>query len=199
MANVSTVSRLPAVKRRQQLLETALHVFARQGYHETSMNDLATKAGVTKPVLYQHFESKREMYLSVLQETSSALSDAVETSRQSAKSTNQHELVGGVLGFFQFFERTPDAFNFLYGVSHEQDAELRHEARKVQENFMMKMAKRLEAESENLEKALIIAAGTHGLLLGMIRYWVQDGQRHSAQEMTDLATKLIWNGIREAV
>ena len=73
MANTSTVVRLPASERRRQLLETALHVFARQGYHETSMNDLAAKAGVTKPVLYQHFESKREMYLAAIQETSAAI------------------------------------------------------------------------------------------------------------------------------
>ena len=195
MTNTSTISRLPASERRQQLLETALHIFARQGYHETSMNDLAAKAGVTKPVLYQHFESKREMYLSVLQETSAALNKAVEMSRQSRKVASQHELVElGLLGFFQFFEKTPDAFNFLYGVSHEQDAELRHEARKVQESFMVQMVRRWQ--KEDLEKALVVAAGMHGLLLGMIQHWMQDGQRHSAQEMTDLASNLILNGIK---
>ena len=192
MANTSTVVRLPASERRQQLLETALHVFARQGYHETSMNDLAAKAGVTKPVLYQHFESKREMYLAVIQETSAAIRDAID-SEQSVNSDSPQQIVeSGILGFFQFFERTPDAFDFLYGVSLELDAELRHEARKVQEEFMIKMVKRWQ--SEDLEKALVVAAGIHGLLLGMIRHWMQDGQRHSAQEMTDLASNLILNG-----
>ena len=48
-------SRLSATARREQLLDVALEAFARPGYHETSMNDIAEAAGVTKPVLYQHF------------------------------------------------------------------------------------------------------------------------------------------------
>ena len=56
MADTATASvRLPARQRRQQLLDVALGVFSRLGYHETSMNALASEAGVTKPVLYQHF------------------------------------------------------------------------------------------------------------------------------------------------
>ena len=55
--------RLPAAERRRQLLQTATEVFAVRGYHDSAMNDIADAAGVTKPVLYQHFESKRELYL----------------------------------------------------------------------------------------------------------------------------------------
>jgi len=55
-------SRLSAPARREQLLDVALEVFAHTGYHDTSMNDVAEAAGVTKPVLYQHFESKRELF-----------------------------------------------------------------------------------------------------------------------------------------
>ena len=60
--------RLPAAERRQQLLDVALTAFGRDGFHQTSMNELAEAAGVTKPVLYQHFGSKRELYLEVLRE-----------------------------------------------------------------------------------------------------------------------------------
>ena len=58
--------RMPAAERREQLLAVALDVFAREGYHQTSMNDVAEAAGITKPVLYQHFESKRELYLALI-------------------------------------------------------------------------------------------------------------------------------------
>ena len=53
-----TTVRLPAAERRRQLLDVALHAFAENGFHKTSMNDVAEAAGVTKPVLYQHFASK---------------------------------------------------------------------------------------------------------------------------------------------
>ena len=58
--------RLPAAERRDQLLGTAVHVFAENGYHGTSMNDVADAAGVTKPVLYQHFSSKRDLLSALL-------------------------------------------------------------------------------------------------------------------------------------
>ncbi|MBU3701870.1 MAG: helix-turn-helix transcriptional regulator, partial [Acidimicrobiia bacterium] len=59
-------ARLPAPERRQQLLATAQAMFARLGYRDASMNDIAEAAGVTKPVLYQHFGSKRELFGEVL-------------------------------------------------------------------------------------------------------------------------------------
>ena len=48
-------TRLPAIERKEQLLDLALQVFATKGFHETSMTDIAELAGVTKPVVYQHF------------------------------------------------------------------------------------------------------------------------------------------------
>ncbi|NBT20981.1 MAG: TetR/AcrR family transcriptional regulator, partial [Actinobacteria bacterium] len=61
-------SRLPAAQRRTQILDVALRTFAARGFHDASMNDIALAAGVTKPVLYQHFASKRELYLSLIDE-----------------------------------------------------------------------------------------------------------------------------------
>jgi len=60
--------RLPADERRQQLLEVACDLFARSGFHDTSMDDIAEGAGVTKPVLYQHFPSKKALFIEVLQD-----------------------------------------------------------------------------------------------------------------------------------
>lgn len=60
--------RLPRQLRRQQLVYSALRVFSNQGYHVTTMNHIASAADVTKPVLYQHFKSKRDLYLAVLDE-----------------------------------------------------------------------------------------------------------------------------------
>jgi AcrR family transcriptional regulator len=69
--------RLPAAERRSQLLEVAVRVFARDGFHATSMNDVAEAAGVTKPVLYQHFGSKRDLFVELLTEIGAELRDTV--------------------------------------------------------------------------------------------------------------------------
>ena len=67
--------RLPADERRQQLLEVACDLFARSGFHDTSMDDIAEGAGVTKPVLYQHFPSKKALYGELLEDTGRRLLD----------------------------------------------------------------------------------------------------------------------------
>ena len=87
-------SRLTANARREQLLEVALASFARAGYHETSMNDVADAAGVTKPVLYQHFESKRELYQALLDDVGERLVAAITeatTGIESGREQTQRE------------------------------------------------------------------------------------------------------------
>ena len=59
-------TRLPAIERKEQLLDLALQVFATKGFHDASMTDIAELAGVTKPVVYQHFESKRALFLAII-------------------------------------------------------------------------------------------------------------------------------------
>src|SRR6266508_3592764 len=60
-------ARLPAAVRRAQLLDVARRVFGRDGYRGASMESIAEAAGVTKPVLYQHFPSKHALYGSLLE------------------------------------------------------------------------------------------------------------------------------------
>src|SRR6266511_2356931 len=60
-------ARLPAAVRRAQLLDVARRVFGRDGYRGASMESIAEAAGVTKPVLYQHFPSKDALYRSLLE------------------------------------------------------------------------------------------------------------------------------------
>ena len=58
--------RLPRDERRAQLLAAALEVFTQAGYHSAAMDEIADRANVSKPVLYQHFPSKLDLYLAVL-------------------------------------------------------------------------------------------------------------------------------------
>ena len=60
--------RLPATERRAALLETACGVFARGSYRGTTTAEIAREAGVTEPILYRHFPSKRDLYLACLDE-----------------------------------------------------------------------------------------------------------------------------------
>ena len=54
--------------RRTQIMVAGLEVFTEKGFHLASMDDIAKQAGVSKPILYQHFSSKQDFYLGVLDE-----------------------------------------------------------------------------------------------------------------------------------
>src|SRR5919205_275263 len=76
-APVRRTSRLPRGARRLQLLQAAQDVFVAQGFHAAAMDDIADRAGVSKPVLYQHFPGKRELYLALLEQHVDELADRV--------------------------------------------------------------------------------------------------------------------------
>ena len=69
--------RLTADARRQQIIDVAIDEFGRAGYYGTSMNDIAEAAGVTKPVLYQHFDSKADLYRALLDEVGARLLEQI--------------------------------------------------------------------------------------------------------------------------
>src|SRR5215217_5833367 len=90
--------RLPRKARRAQLLDSALEVFVAQGYHAAAMDDIAERAGVSKPVLYQHFPGKMELYLALLEQSTNHIIDAT---REALASTHDNKL--RVLATMQVF------------------------------------------------------------------------------------------------
>jgi AcrR family transcriptional regulator len=112
--------RLPADERRQQLLEVACELFARSGFHDTSMDDIAEGAGVTKPVLYQHFPSKKALYGELLEDTGRRLLDHLE--RATSRATSGRERVeAGFRAYFQFAVGDRSSFRLLFGASIRSD------------------------------------------------------------------------------
>src|SRR6266567_3878473 len=82
-------TRLPRQARRRQLLEAALEVFVARGYHAAAMDEIAERAGVSKPVLYQHFPGKQDLYLALLDESIESLIEAVRTALLSTNENRQ--------------------------------------------------------------------------------------------------------------
>ena len=183
---------MPAAERRQQLLDIALGIFAHNGYHETSMNALATKAGVTKPVLYQHFASKHELFAQLLSRTGDRLHAAI-AERSAGVDTPRQRVEAGFVAFFHFFDEHPDAFSVLYGSSLGSVPEFKREARRVQDTFIAMVARLINGVDD--DAALVMAAGISGISEGMVRYWMHEGRRHSADEMATLTTRLAWGGL----
>ena len=63
---MTTAVRMPAAERRQALIDTAIRVFSEGSYRGTTTAEIARAAGISEPILYRHFASKRELYLAAL-------------------------------------------------------------------------------------------------------------------------------------
>src|SRR5438270_8209249 len=90
--------RLPRSARRKQLLAAAQEVFVANGYHQAAMDDIAERAGVSKPVLYQHFPGKLELYLALLDTQAEALADTVIAALAGTSDNSQR--IHGVLSAY---------------------------------------------------------------------------------------------------
>ncbi len=187
--------RLPAAERRAQLLESATKVFADAGFHNASMNDVAEHAGVTKPVLYQHFTSKRDLYKELLNEIGSGLRDAI--AKAVAQATSPREQIQfGFRTYFGFVATQPDAYRVLFGAGTRRDEEFAAEARRVEASIAEVVAEHIAIEGLSHERRLLLANGIVGVAEGACRFWLANEVEVDATVLADEVSQLAWAGLR---
>jgi AcrR family transcriptional regulator len=99
------VRRLRRAERREQILTAATQAFARAGFAATSLDDIATAAGISRAILYRHFDSKTDLYRAVLDRACNRLAEATGTGNYTAASIDA--LVGVAAA-------DPDGFRLLF-------------------------------------------------------------------------------------
>jgi AcrR family transcriptional regulator len=187
-------SRLSATARREQLLDVALEAFARTGYHETSMNDIAEAAGVTKPVLYQHFESKRELYQALLDEVGARMLGAIVAgTRDATDGKARTEL--GFRAYFRWVAEDHAAFMLLYGGASRLDQEFNRAVRRVTGGMAQAIAPLIEADIDD-EHRLTLAHALIGLAEGASRRLVERGVDFDPDVVARQVSDLAWAGLR---
>ena len=188
------VVRLPASARRDQLLAVALEVFARQGFHATSMNDVAEAAGVTKPVLYQHFESKRELYLELLWAVGDRLLDAIRTATDEA-GTPHAQVEHGFAAYFRWVADDRDGFDLLFGGGARRDGEFAEAVRAVEAAVAHAVAPLIAADIEP-DHQRTLAFALVGLAEGTSRHLVASGVAFDPDRVARQVADLAWSGLR---
>jgi AcrR family transcriptional regulator len=192
--STSSTQRLTATARREQLLEVSLQVFARNGYHDTSMNDIADAAGVTKPVLYQHFDSKRELYQALLDEAGARLLRAIF--REAGEATDgraQTEL--GFRAYFRWVAEDHDAFMILYSGGTRNDAEFAQAVRRVTAGAAAAVAQLITVDIDD-DHRLTLAHALVGLAEGASRRLVERGDDFDPDLIARQVSDLAWAGLR---
>ena len=188
-------NRLPAARRREQLLEVALEVFGERGFHVTSMNEVAEAAGVTKPVLYQHFRSKRDLYREVLTDVGGQLLDAI-TKATTAARTPHEQVELGFAAYFRFVASNEAAFRVLFGGGTRRDEEFAAQVAEVEGAIAEAIATLIDVEGLTEPQRRHLAQGLVGLAEGTSRAWVAEGGHESPDEMARLLANLAWAGLR---
>lgn len=187
--------RLGAHERRSQLLAVARATFGTHGYSATSMNDVALAAGVTKPVLYQHFESKHHLFLELLTDTATRLVERIATAVDSA-SSGREKVERGFAAYIDFFTGDPHHFHIIYGEGVRSDPAFQDELRELQSSFGTLTAEHIDIEGLDQASRLVAAQAVAGLLESAVRHWLESAQEHSADELASLLSSLAWRGLR---
>jgi AcrR family transcriptional regulator len=147
-ADLGRGARLPRSARRKQLLAAAQEVFVANGYHAAAMDDIAERAGVSKPVLYQHFPGKLELYLALLDTQADALSDAVIAAL--ATTDDNRERIHAVLSaYFAFVDRDDHdgAFRLIFESDLVNDPAVRERVESVTQKTMEAVADTVAADT----------------------------------------------------
>ena len=108
----TTRKRLSAEERREEILRAALDVFAERGYHGSSIDDIARAAGISKALIYEHFTSKEELHVRLLEENADEL--LVRLGKAIGELPPGQRLEPGIDAFFAFVEERTEAWRMLF-------------------------------------------------------------------------------------
>ena len=194
-APVRRSSRLPRGARRLQLLRAAQDVFVAHGFHAAAMDDIADRAGVSKPVLYQHFPGKRELYLALLEEHVSELADRVGVAMGTTED-NRTRVDAAVGAYFDFVDADGEAFRLVFESDLRNDDDVRAIVDRGTAVCVEAIAGVIAADTgADAERALLIASGLAGLAEHSARWWLPRKGTVSRDEAVALMSSLAWRGI----
>ena len=195
--------RLRAADRRDRIYDAALRVFSERGYEATSMEEIAALSGVARPVLYDHFGSKRELFLSLLERERAGVAQHVvaEARGDDPPETRVRRLIDG---FFRYVEMHPATWRTLF-QDVVGDPEVLAAQRKIQGEANMMVASRLLQEGGPLEtvkepgtRVVVLAELWGWALKGLARWWYEHPEVDRS-ELVDAAMAALWGGLTKLV
>ncbi|RAG84677.1 TetR/AcrR family transcriptional regulator [Streptacidiphilus pinicola] len=189
-------TRLPRSARRNQLLGAAQEVFVAQGYHAAAMDDIAERAGVSKPVLYQHFPGKLELYLALLDKHCEALVEAIRAALEST-TVNKNRVLATTEAYFDYVSSESGAFRLVFESDLTNEEAVRERVERVTRDTATLVSKVI-AEDTDLpeEESMLLAVGVCGLCQITARFWLAQGATIPQDEAVRMVSSLSWRGLK---
>ncbi len=188
--------RMPRAERERQMIEVAETVFAERGYAAASMDEIAERVGVSKPMLYEYFQSKEGLLLACIQAARAELREATEKSVLGT-TTAEDALHQGLLAFFTFARNRRQAWSLLrhemslIGTSAAEELEA---TRRQQTDLIAHlMDAYLNVPDPALAHAMaeFVVGGCERLAI-----WCEQNEEITPQAAADYTMSLLWGGIR---
>jgi AcrR family transcriptional regulator len=189
-----TRRRMPAAQRREELLSAAEEVFGRRGYHGASLEEIAQAAGVSKALIYEHFDSKRDLHGALLERHVGAIFARLQANAE-AGTAGEERLRGGIDAFLRFVEEHRDAWRFLFRDA--ADPEVADRVAAVQAQAVGVIAALIEADPEGPTDPLHVQIHAQ-LLSGAVQSlasWWHEHQDVPREVLLDRAVDFCWVGI----
>ena len=190
-------TRLPGPQRRRQLLDVALETFGVCGYSEASMADIARAAGITKPVVYQHFTSKRALFLEVLDECCRRHESEVEKATANAAGPRE-QVEQGFSAFVRFFDENPAMFRTMFSDANRSDPEFADRMHRTELLLADRIASLIDVEDLTEADRTMLAHSIVGMAEGACRHWMSGDAQLPAERVGQLLADLAWAGLRGA-
>ena len=170
-------------------------MFVSQGYHAAAMDEIAERAGVSKPVLYQHFPGKLELYLALLDESVDTLLETVRDALRSNPDPKQR--VAATFGaYFEYVGGQGQAYRLVFESDLSNETAVRDRLDRAQRECadMVSQAVREDAGLSG-DEAHLLSVGLVGMAQVTARYWL-DMRDHIPREAAEqLVSRLAWRGI----
>jgi AcrR family transcriptional regulator len=188
-------NRMPRDERRGQLLIAASEVFVDRGYHAAGMDEIADRAGVSKPVLYQHFSSKLELYLAVL---ARHVENLVSGVRQALRTTtdNRQRLRAAVSAFFDFIDHDSQGYRLIFENDYVTEPQVAAQVKVATESCTDAVFDLISRDSGlEAHRARMIAVGLVAVSVDSARYWLNNKRPVSKDDAIEGTVQFAWGGL----
>ena len=192
-------ARLTGQERRQRILDAAADAFALDGYHATSIREIAARAGITKPVLYDHFPSKQGLYIELIEAARDELTMRGAAAMRSGAPV-ELRVRAAIDAFFAYVEARPTAARVLFRPP-EGDSEVIKAAERVQREATAALVELVANERDLLRGAAdrdrrlqlfmeFTKRGLHGLA-----GWWREHPDLPREALVEAVMDLVWRGL----
>ncbi|GEE03956.1 putative transcriptional regulator, TetR family protein [Gordonia spumicola] len=175
-------------------MDAASEIFVERGYHSAGMDEIAVHAGVSKPVLYQHFPSKLDMYIAVVDSHAEKLVADVNTALLTT-TDNRQRVQAAVKAFFDFIDDDNSGYRLIFASDAMDPAVIRRVEGATDACVDAVYGLVMQDSGLDPHRSRMLAAGLVGASQVNARYWVEANRPIDKSAAVETTVALLWSGL----